>query len=79
MPLAFISCCRRKTSSPFSAWTVGIAPSSSARRKLFTSVSSSAMMAFLYAMKCLKLLTPSSCTRVPMSARTDSSHHVIAT
>jgi hypothetical protein len=38
-----------------------------------------AMMAFLYAMKCLKLLTPCSFVSAPMSACTVSSHQVIAT
>ena len=48
-------------------------------RKLFIRISSSAMMAFLYAMKCLKLFTPCSRTSVPMSACTLSSHQVTAT
>jgi hypothetical protein len=56
-----------------------MAPSDNASEKLCTSVSSSHMMAFLYAMKCLKLLTPCSRTSVPMSSRTVSSHQVMAT
>ena len=46
-PILATSCCSRYTSSPFSACTVGMAPSSNARLKLFTRVSSSHMMAFL--------------------------------
>jgi len=47
MPAATSFFCSWNTSSPFSACTVGSAPSSSARLKLFTSTSSSAMIAFL--------------------------------
>jgi len=47
MPILATSFCSRKTSSPFSACTVGMAPNSRARLKLFTRVSSSHMMAFL--------------------------------
>jgi hypothetical protein len=79
MPLSKIACWSRYTSSPFSACTVHKAPSSRARVKLFTSTSSSHMIAFLYAMKCLKLFTPCSAQSVPMSAFTLSSHQVMAT
>jgi hypothetical protein len=78
-PAATSWCWSRNTSSPFSACTVGSAPSSRQRENEFTSVSSSHMMAFLYAMKCLKLCTPCSCASVPMSACTLSSHQVTAT
>ena len=47
MPASTSFFCIWKTSSPFSACTVGNAPSSRARLKLFTSTSSSAMIAFL--------------------------------
>ncbi len=79
IPRASSAFCSWNTSSPFSACTVGSAPSSSERVKLFTRISSSAMIAFLYAMKCLKLDTPCSRTSVPMSRCTLSSHHVTAT
>ena len=78
-PRSYISFCSRNTSSPFSACTVGIAPSSLHRAKEFTSVSSSHMIAFLYAMKCLNEFTPCSLVSVPMSSDTLSSHHVTAT
>ena len=78
-PRSYISFCSRNTSSPFSACTVGIAPSSLHRANELTRVSSSHMIAFLYAMKCLNELTPCSRVRVPMSACTVSSHHVTAT
>jgi hypothetical protein len=68
MPRSKISFCRRKTSSPFSACTVQSAPSSRARMKDETRISSSAMIAPLYAMKCLNELTPWSFTSVPMSS-----------
>ncbi len=47
--------------------------------KLAIRISSSTMIAFLYAMKCLKELTPCSCTSLPISSLTESSHHVTAT
>ena len=45
IPIPKISSCSRATSSPFSACTVHSAPRSRARVKLFTRISSSAMMA----------------------------------
>src|SRR3546814_1895109 len=60
MPCFSSSCCRWNTSSPFSACTVQMAPSSRARRKLFTSRSEEhtselqSLMRISYAVFCLK-------------------------
>ena len=68
----------RNTRSPFSACTMQMAPRSRACVKLAISVASSTMMAFLYAMKCLKLFTPCSWQSMAISFATCSPHHVTA-
>ena len=70
-------CCRWKTSSPFSACTVGTAPSSRQRSKLATRVSSAAMMAFLYH-EVFEAVHPS-CHQLAHFRATSSLHQVMAT